>query len=289
MSDLAFAEDLARRAAIAVDNALLYKKTQDSLNEIKSNAGIIQKLNAELEERVKERTSQLEAANRELEAFSYSVSHDLRAPVRSVHSFAQILQEDHSERLSEEGRRLLTIVLASAEKMGRLIDDLLRFSRTGRQRMTESEIDMKRLAEEVFHELAQLEEGREVRFHTDDLPRSRADAALIRQVFTNLLSNALKFSPRNEPAVITVTGEEHETFNSYSVRDNGVGFNMDYAHKLFGVFQRLHKDEEYPGTGVGLALVQRIIQRHGGTISAFSVPGKQTTFTFTLPKAGESR
>jgi light-regulated signal transduction histidine kinase (bacteriophytochrome) len=269
-----------------VDNARLYKRTQDSLTELTSNAKVIEKLNAELEQRVQERTSQLEEANRELEAFSYSVSHDLRAPVRSIHSFAQILTEDHSKDLSVEGRRLLGIVQSSAERMGRLIDDLLRFSRTGRQAMQQTTIDMRRLAEDVYHELARLEAGRKIQFHLERLPPALGDPSMIRQVFTNLLSNALKFSPTETPAVISVTGEEHETFNGYSVRDHGVGFNMEFAHKLFGVFQRLHSDKDFPGTGVGLALVQRIIHRHGGTISAYSVPGKETIFTFTLQKGG---
>jgi PAS domain S-box-containing protein len=288
IADLAFAEDLARRAAIAVDNARLYKKTQDSLNELKANADVIAKLNAELEQRVQQRTSQLEEANRELEAFSYSVSHDLRAPVRSIHSFAQILGEDHSKGLSTEGRRLLGIVQASAERMGRLIDDLLRFSRTGRQSMQQTTVDMKQIAEDVFLELTRHETTRNIQFTVGPLPPALGDPSMIRQVLTNLLSNALKFSPRDSTAVISVTGEEHENFNGYSVRDNGVGFKMEYAHKLFGVFQRLHSDHEFPGTGVGLALVQRIIHRHGGTISAHSDPGKQTIFTFTLQK-GETR
>ncbi|MGE3956416.1 MAG: ATP-binding protein [Vicinamibacterales bacterium] len=237
-----------------------------------------------LESRVEQRTQQLEAANRELEAFSYSVSHDLRAPLRAIAGYARMLDEDHGAVLDEEGRRRLQVVQREAARMGTLIDDLLRFSRLGRQALAEEPIDMTGLARAVFDELlASYPPDRAVAFRLHDLPGATGDARVIRQVWVNLLGNALKFTTRQPHTTIEVDGAVAGAESTYVVRDNGVGFEMQYADKLFGVFQRLHSTADFEGSGVGLALAQRIIGRHGGRIWAEGRPGEGATFHFTLP------
>lgn len=243
----------------------------------------IRQLNATLEQRVAERTGQLEAANRELEAFSYSISHDLRAPLRAVDGFARILIEEHAVPLDAEGRRMLHIVCTEAGRMGRLIDDLLAFSRVSRQVMDSGLIDMERLAQAAFEQCVAGLAGRDIRFVPQAMPPAQGDVALLRQVWTNLLSNAVKYTQHRQPARIEVGGREEGGERIYFVRDNGAGFDMRYAHKLFGVFQRLHSEDEFEGTGVGLALVQRIVHRHGGQVRAEGCLGKGATFHFTLP------
>jgi PAS domain S-box-containing protein len=244
----------------------------------------IRKLNEDLEKRVEERTAELEVTNKELESFSYSVSHDLRAPLRAIDGYSQMLEEDYASRLDEEGQRLLKVVRDEANRMGRLIDDLLSFSRISRQAVdANAEIDMTALAKDVANELMRDRDASRIKLSVWPLPPVRGDRALLRQVWVNLLSNAIKYSSSKPQSDILVTGDTNDGMAQYRVADNGVGFDMKYAPKLFGVFQRLHKAEEFEGTGVGLAIVKRVITRHGGNIRADSKPGEGTTFHFNLP------
>jgi signal transduction histidine kinase len=236
-----------------------------------------------LEQNVQQRTAQLEAANRELEAFSYSVSHDLRAPLRAVDGFSRILEEDYADKLDDEGRRVLGVIRNSAQNMGKLIDDLLAFSRLGRKRLEAAAIEMGELAGEVYAQLEANSDVGSISMNIMPLPKASGDRAMIRQVFANLLSNALKYSRPKAARVVEVGGRSENGENIYYVRDNGVGFDKQYANKLFGVFQRLHSAEEFEGTGVGLAIVQRIIHRHGGRVWADGEEGAGATFYFTLP------
>ena len=241
----------------------------------------------ELEERVQTRTAELNAAVQELESFSYSVSHDLRAPLRAIHGYGKVLLEDFGPNLSSDAHRYLALIRSEAMTMSTLISDLLSFSRLGRQVMKVVELDMGELVHVAFEELMQSEAGRTVRFHlSPDLPHAYGDPALLGQVFANLISNALKFSQHRNPAVIEIEGKVNESHCLYVVRDNGVGFDMHYSNKLFDVFQRLHSKEEFEGSGVGLAIVHRIIQRHGGEVWGDSVLGEGATFSFTLPRKG---
>ncbi len=230
------------------------------------------------------KTQQLAAANKDLDAFAYSVSHDLRAPLRAIVGFSRMLMEDYGDKLDEEGQRKLNVIQNSAQDMGQLIDDLLAFSRLGRKAISMSAINMGRLAEEVFERLRLNASGQTVRLNIQDLSPAYGDRALIREVFVNLISNAIKFTKPAEVAVVEISGKTEEKEILYSVKDNGVGFDMKYADKLFQVFQRLHSTEEFEGTGVGLALVQRIIHRHGGRVWAKGKMNEGATFYFTLPR-----
>ncbi|RME83931.1 MAG: PAS domain S-box protein [Caldilineae bacterium] len=278
----------------------------------------LERLNAELEQRVRARTAELrrrvreaerlnrgmlnllddltaakrqvensarrlEATNRELESFSYSVSHDLRAPLRAIGGYARILNEDYRNRLDEEGARMLDTIQAEVEYMRSLIDGLLRFARMGQQALNIHPVEMERVVREAFAEQRRLWPEREVDFRLSPLPTVEADPVLIQQVWANLLGNALKFSQTRDPIRIEVGASQNEQEVMFWIKDNGVGFDMDYASKLFTVFQRLHPREEYEGTGVGLALVQRIIHRHGGRIWAEGKVDEGATFFFTLP------
>lgn len=244
----------------------------------------IRALNAELEQRVAARTTQLEAANKELEAFSYSVSHDLRAPLRAIGGFSEMLWTDHQDQIDEEARRKLGIIRSEAERMGVLIDDLLAFSRLGRKGIDPVEVDMTALANSTFERLHKNKENGKLKFHIQKLPGTKGDRSLLEQVWTNLLSNAIKFSSKKDVPVVEVGSISEEQEIVYFVRDNGAGFDHRYKSKLFGVFQRLHDSSDFPGTGVGLALVSRIVTRHGGRVWADSQLGEGATFHFTLPK-----
>lgn len=231
-------------------------------------------------------TAQLELTNKELESFSYSVSHDLRSPLRAIDGYSRILQEDFEDRLDDEGRRILKVVRDSSRKMGMLIDDLLTFSRLGRKPVELREIDMNALVDEVWHEVCAHAENAPS-FHREELPPCRGDRALLRQVLANLLANAVKYSSTTQQARVEVRAREEEDEIIYAVHDNGVGFDMRFYDKLFGVFQRLHSEQEFPGTGVGLAIVKRVVVRHGGRVWAQSSPGQETIFNFSLPREEE--
>jgi len=256
---------------------------RDLTDQRRSEAEIHQ-LTVELEQKVRERTAQLEAVNSELEAFSYSVSHDLRAPLRAIEGFSAMVVQRHGDQVDAEAKRLLGVVRANARRMARLIDDLLSFSRSGRSEMSVNRLNMKEMARSAFEEvIADPEARRKIDFRVGELPWADGDGTLVRQVWINLLSNAAKFSAGKEPSVIEVEGSVEAGFAVYRVRDNGAGFDMTYADKLFGVFQRLHGMTEFEGTGIGLALVKRIVTRHSGRVWAEGEVGKGARFSFSLP------
>ena len=256
--------------------------TNTDVDELKQAKEKVQLLNSQLEQRVVERTAQLEAANQELEAFSYSVSHDLRAPLRAVNGFAGIVLDDYGAQLPEEGRGYLQRVRNGSQQMGRLIDDLLAFSRLSRLSLKRQPMDCTRIVEETWEELKPQREGRQVELRLGELPTCSGDPVLVKQIWVNLLSNAIKYTRDRTPAVVEVGCVKKNVRHVYFVRDNGVGFDMQYANKLFGVFQRLHRADEFEGTGVGLAIVQRIVHRHGGQVWAEAKVDGGATFSFTL-------
>ena len=272
-SDLEMAEDLARRCAVAIENALLY--------------GSAQALNAVLEDRVARRTADLEKANQELAAFTYSIAHDLRAPLITIGGFSEMLAEDYAAALPEDALRITRQIVGSARHLSALITDLLTFSRLSNQPVNQQPVAPADVARLALADLDAVAAGRQGSVHIGDLPPCRGDPALLKQVFVNLLSNALKFSRNREDATIEVgwlRDQADSTHHTLFVKDNGVGFDMQYADKLWRVFQRLHRADDFEGTGVGLAIVQRIIQRHGGRVWAESEPGKGATFYFTLDR-----
>jgi light-regulated signal transduction histidine kinase (bacteriophytochrome) len=247
----------------------------------------VRRVNAHLEERVSVRTAQLELANQELEGFSYSVSHDLRTPLRAIEGFSSILCEDHADALDNEGRRLLNVIVDGTRRMSQLIDDILAFSRFGRVDMIVRSIDMTRLVHSVIDDLARETICPHLSFKVAPLLSAIADPATIRQVWVNLIGNAIKYTGRNETAVVEIGSRAEDGQSLFFVKDNGVGFDMQYADKLFGVFQRLHSVDEFAGTGIGLAIVKRIVGRHGGHIWAEGAINVGATFYFSLP-AGET-
>ncbi|MGD0581695.1 MAG: response regulator [Bacteroidales bacterium] len=253
------------------------------VTESKKAEKAILDLNAQLEQRVIERTSQLEAANKELEAFAYSVSHDLRAPLRAVDGFSKFILEDYGDKIDSEGKRLLNLVRSNTKQMDQLITDLLALSRVNRNELKLSGIDMTQMVISAFDETAQDDIKNNIRFTVDQLPKAYADPAFLKQVWINLISNAIKFSSKKKNPEIKIGSKIETHTNTYFIKDNGAGFNQEYAHKLFGVFQRLHTSDDFEGTGIGLAIVQRIISRHGGKVWAEGEEGKGATFWFSLP------
>lgn len=241
-------------------------------------------LNTRLEQRVIERTAELEAANRELEAFSYSISHDLRAPLRAVNGFAAIVLEECGPQLSAEGRHHLERIRNGAQRMGVLIDDLLALSRLGRQPVNRKVVDTNKLVQEVLDELKSQRDGLQIELKIGKLPPCQGDPALLKQIWVNLLANAIKYSRDRKPAIVEAGSQCVNGRTIYFVRDNGVGFDMQYANKLFGVFQRLHRADEFEGTGVGLAIVQRIVHRHAGRVWAEAKVNQGAAFYFTVEK-----
>lgn len=240
--------------------------------------------NAELERRVRERTLELEAVNKELEAFSYSVAHDLRGPLTVLVGNAETLLEEHAAQWPDATRQLVGAIMASGEHMQQLTDGLLRLSRLSRQPLTKGPVDVGALVHEVLDELRKVHAARQVVVHVGELPGCVGDRALLRQVVVNLLSNAFKFTRAKDTPLITVLGWSEAGERVYSVRDNGAGFDMQQADKLFAAFQRFHSSDQYEGTGIGLSIAARIVQRHGGRIWAQSEPGKGATFNFSVPE-----
>jgi PAS domain S-box-containing protein len=249
--------------------------TERDITQQKIAAEQIMQLNNNLKDKV----AQLEGANKELESFSYSVSHDLRSPLRSVVGYSGMLKEDYAQKLDEEANRMLTVIERNALKMNSLIDDLLEFSRTGRKEVGKVDVDMRDLVDEVIKDL----NGEKVNFRIGDLPHIMADRTLITQVWTNLISNAVKYSGKKDTPIVEIDSFNKDGHVVFFVKDNGAGFGMEYADKLFGVFQRLHKAEDFEGTGIGLAIVHRVVTRHGGRVWAEGEVDKGATFYFSLP------
>jgi PAS domain S-box-containing protein len=268
---------------IKTENGFRIGALNRDITDQKQAEAEIRQLNTELESRVIERTAQLEAANKELEAFSYSVSHDLRAPLRAINGFSRILTDLLVLDGADDARRYLGVIRENAQQMGRLIDDLLSFSRLSRQPLRKLPLSPRELVEQVLEMVSAEREGRQIEINIGDLPVCLGDASLLKQVWVNLLSNALKFTRDRVPAQIDIGSEELPGEIVYFVRDNGTGFDMRYVDKLFGVFQRLHRPEDFEGTGVGLAIVQRIVRRHGGRVWAEGELGKGASFYFSLP------
>jgi PAS domain S-box-containing protein len=267
--------------------AIGYQSAVIDVTDAKKAEELIHRLNEELEQKVIQRTELLEAANKELEAFSYSVSHDLRAPLRSVHGYSKILLEEYENTLDEEGKRICGIISSSATQMGELIDDLLSFSRIGRSSIIPMELDMKSMVISVFAEISSAVEKSRTKLKIGKLHKAFGDAKLIKLVWNNLISNAIKYSAKKKISDISVSSQLKYNRITYSVKDNGVGFDMNYKHKLFSVFQRLHTETEFEGNGVGLAIVQRIILKHGGKVWAEGEVGTGATFYFSLPVSGD--
>jgi len=264
---------------------LLTDALNHMLGQIQKQNQAMNDFNQNLEQKVRERTHELEVLNRELDSFSYSISHDLRAPLRAINGYMSIFSEDYHNKVDPEGQRLINIVLKNSKKMGRLIDDLLAFSKLGRKEISKTSFSMKSAVLNVWEDLSKMEAGRSIEFTLDELPDAWADAGTIHQVWVNLISNALKYSGNREKTIIHISFEKREKELVYCIKDNGAGFDMEYYNKLFGVFQRLHTQKEFQGTGVGLAIVQRIVERHGGKIWADSKLHEGATFYFSLPVA----
>ncbi|MGH9863063.1 MAG: ATP-binding protein [Candidatus Acidiferrales bacterium] len=268
------------------ETGLLVEAFNHMLGQIEERETALRQAHGELERRVQERTTELEATNKELEAFTYSVSHDLRAPLRHVDGFSKILLEEYGPQLDANAQRYLSRVRQGTQNMGQLIDDLLSFSRLGRQPVNWQVSGLNSVVEGVVNSLKPETEGRALEWRIGALPFVECDPLLMKQVFANLLSNAVKYTRPRNPAMVEVGAQSENGRPVIYVRDNGVGFSMKYAGKLFGVFQRLHRPEDFEGTGVGLATVQRIVHKHGGRVWAEAELDKGATFYFTLGSAG---
>ena len=258
------------------------KELEREVVERKRAEEVVRELNAELEKRVEQRTAELVATNQELESFTYSVSHDLRAPLRHVDGYAQILREEFGPQLPEEAQKLIGKIRQGSENMGQLVDDLLNLSRIGKTELSRRPVPLRPLVEEVVNDFKQELPNRKIEWQIEELPPMECDPGLVRQVFANLLANAVKYTRPREQARIEVGQAKTNGETAIYVRDNGVGFNMKYVAKLFGVFQRLHRAEEFEGTGVGLATVARIVRKHGGRVWAEGELNHGATFFFTL-------
>lgn len=284
---------IAQEASAAVRaNEQLNQEIQDrrrTEQSLRYSETLLRRLHEDLEDHIAERTGELTKTIAELEAFSYSISHDLRAPLRAINGFAAILREEHAEHLDPDGDGLLMKIETNAAKMAHLIDGLLDFSRLARAESVSTEVDMTALARSVAAEQAAERSGSNATVEVDALPRVVGDEPMLRQVWFNLIANALKFSAPVAQPHVTIRGDVVDGEAVFHVRDNGVGFDMAYAEKLFGVFNRLHRSEEFPGVGVGLALTRRIVLRHGGRIWAESAPGQGAAFHFALPAAPTPR
>jgi PAS domain S-box-containing protein len=254
------------------------------LTEQKKEEERIRRFNAELEERVLQRTAALHESYADLESFSYSVSHDLRAPLRAIDSFTGILVQDHQAHFDDDARRLMASIRSNTKKMDQLINGLLSIARVGKQELVYEHVDMKQMVESVCDEVLLDADRSRISIAVQDLPSSWSDPVLIRQVWVNLLSNAVKYSSKVPRAEIAVGFRDRDSEMEYFVADNGAGFSPDHASKLFGIFQRLHPAEQFEGVGVGLSTVQRIVKRFGGKVQAVGIPGNGATFSFTLPK-----
>lgn len=258
------------------------KKSVD-LNEGKQAERQLRSIIEQLQQSLSERTSQLESANMDLDAFAYSVSHDLRAPLRAVDGFSKYLLEDCENKLDSECLRMLNLIRSNIQKMDQLIIDLLAMSKIIRCELDFSRIDMTQMAISMLKEKAAPDVIDRIEFSVDPLPEAFADMALMKRVWANLISNAIKFSSQEKKPSIRICGHSEGGFNEYCIKDNGAGFNPEYTHRLFGVFRRLHKSDDFEGTGMGLAIVQRIIHRHGGKVRAEGEEGIGATFSFSLP------
>jgi signal transduction histidine kinase/DNA-binding response OmpR family regulator len=289
--DEALAQILAAQVGRIYENGSLYaeikryaERLEAEIAQRKQSQEQIETLNRDLERRIQHRTAELVDLNKELEAFGYTVSHELRSPLRGVIGYSTMALQSDDERLSDEGRRCIRLVMDSGLRMNRMVDDLLRFSQKGRQALNLEAVDMTGLVREVWDELT-LDANAAARLEMRALEPARADRAMIREVWVNLLSNAVKYSRNTSQPRILVGSEILDGATHYSVCDNGAGFSAEHADKLFRVFERLHSGKEFEGTGVGLAIVERIVHRHGGRVSALSQPGQGATFTFTLPRS----
>ena len=265
------------------DNVISLTGTIQDITERKLADEEIRTLNKDLDQKIKDRTAELTEAVKEMEAFSYSVSHDLRSPLRALNGFSHLLNEDYGSLLDEQGKRMLNMIAENATSMGNLIDDLLHFSRLNRQEVKPVRIQMKEMAERVFEEIATHTSSSGIDFFLKELPEARGDEVMIRQVWVNLIGNAVKFSAKKAHPVIEIGCMQTKTVNTYYIKDNGAGFDMQFYSKLFGVFQRLHGPREFEGTGIGLSFVERIIKRHGGRVWAEGKVDEGATFYFSLP------
>ncbi len=265
--------------ATLISSWLIYR----DIGARKQAEAAVRQLNAELEQRVAQRTAQLEAMNKELEEFSYSMSHDMKTPLRALDGFSTILLEEHGAGLDTEGKRLLKVLRDNARRMGRLVDDILRFLNIGRQKMEAGPVDMVKLTAEIFAGLQAAHPARKLRLESAALPAAWGDRDMLGEALRNILSNAVKFSPVDDEVLIEVGGSTAKNENVYSVRDHGIGFDMRYVDKLFRVFERVHPTGQYEGTGMGLAIVKRIVTRHGGRVWAQGKVGEGASIYFALP------